>query len=189
MVAWNMISCLSDVSVALYYVRLLDIFRRKRARRTLLPPLSALHRMLSRRAFSTSAYRAMSTNASLRNTFATPEQLAQLESSGWRVIDSAPAPASASASAAGDDDGAQAATEAEGYPAQGLPTQRRLAREFNFGTFSRAWGFMSRVALAAEKLNVSPVCVLSVSTPIVKHADELSRVRRPPSPSPGVASP
>ena len=35
------------------------------------------------------------------------------------------------------------------------PTQQLLHRDFKFKDFGQAWGFMSRVALAAEKLNVS----------------------------------
>jgi 4a-hydroxytetrahydrobiopterin dehydratase len=31
----------------------------------------------------------------------------------------------------------------------------KLSREYKFRDFSEAWGFMSRVALASEKLNVS----------------------------------
>jgi len=32
----------------------------------------------------------------------------------------------------------------------------KLAREFQFADFSEAWGFMSRVALEAEKMNHHP---------------------------------
>ncbi|GAA6034556.1 hypothetical protein JCM8097_005391 [Rhodosporidiobolus ruineniae] len=33
---------------------------------------------------------------------------------------------------------------------------QRLSRDYRFKDFSQAWGFMSRVALAAEKLNHHP---------------------------------
>lgn len=71
---------------------------------------------------------ATTTAAAQRRQPATPEALDSLTSSGWTIANS---------TAAGQ----------EG---------QRLSRDFRFKDFSEAWGFMSRVALAAEKLNVRP---------------------------------
>lgn len=68
--------------------------------------------------------RAMS-NAALRKAPAALADLAALTSAGWSVV----VPPSA-------------------------PDEQRLQRNFKFKDFSQAWAFMSRVALAAEKLNV-----------------------------------
>lgn len=87
----------------------------------------------------------MLSTAAMRNVAATPSQLSTLVISGWTVIPSPPIcqpPANPSAA------------EAEGYAAL-PPTQQRLHRDFEFKNFEQAWGFMSRCALAAEKLNVS----------------------------------
>lgn len=65
------------------------------------------------------------TPPSLRNTPATAAQLLELTSSSWIV-----------------------SSPSEGGPAGSL------SRTLKFKDFSTAWGFMSRVALAAEKLNV-----------------------------------
>ncbi|ORY89681.1 transcriptional coactivator/pterin dehydratase [Leucosporidium creatinivorum] len=88
----------------------------------------------------------MSSNASARNTFATPEQLSTLSTSGWNLISSSPASAPLAN---------PPAAESEGYAAQ-PPSQQRLHRSFEFKDFSQAWAFMSRCALAAEKLNHHP---------------------------------
>ena len=55
----------------------------------------------------------------------------------------------------------QKATEAEIQSAlAGLPGWERdddgIAKSFEFADFSEAWGFLSRVALAAERLNHHP---------------------------------
>ncbi|KPV77745.1 uncharacterized protein RHOBADRAFT_24301 [Rhodotorula graminis WP1] len=71
---------------------------------------------------------ATSTAATQRRQPATPEALDSLISSGWTVANST----------AGGQEG------------------QRLSRNFRFKDFSEAWGFMSRVALAAEKLNHHP---------------------------------
>lgn len=42
-------------------------------------------------------------------------------------------------------------------PSPSAPTEQKLQRSFRFKDFSQAWGFMSRVALAAERANVSRV--------------------------------
>ena len=36
------------------------------------------------------------------------------------------------------------------------PDASSISRTFSFGTFNQAWGFMSRVALLAEKMNHHP---------------------------------
>ena len=41
-------------------------------------------------------------------------------------------------------------------PGWQLDDAGKLAREFQFADFSEAWGFMSRVALEAEKMNHHP---------------------------------
>ncbi|KAL8292194.1 hypothetical protein RQP46_001660 [Phenoliferia psychrophenolica] len=66
-------------------------------------------------------------NAALRKAPAAPADLAQLTQAGWSIL----SPPTA-------------------------PLQQRLHRDFKFKDFSQAWGFMSRVALAAEKLNHHP---------------------------------
>ncbi|GAA6055781.1 hypothetical protein JCM3770_004798 [Rhodotorula araucariae] len=71
---------------------------------------------------------ATATNASLRRQPAAADALDALTSTGWTL---APSPAEAQA-------------------------VQRLSRDFCFKDFSEAWGFMSRVALAAEKLNHHP---------------------------------
>ena len=55
----------------------------------------------------------------------------------------------------------QKATEAEiQHALAGLPGWERdddgIAKSFEFADFSEAWGFLSRVALAAERLNHHP---------------------------------
>jgi len=64
--------------------------------------------------------------AARRRQPATPEALDSLTSNGWTL----------------------ASSTAEAQEGQ------RLSRDFRFKDFGEAWGFMSRVALAAEKLNV-----------------------------------
>ncbi|GAA5958928.1 hypothetical protein JCM21900_005415 [Sporobolomyces salmonicolor] len=78
------------------------------------------------------AIRAMSvtSNASLRRTPASPESLDTLVQSGWVLSH----PSLTSAEAA----------------------KRTLSRDYKFKDFSQAWGFMSRIALQAEKLNHHP---------------------------------
>lgn len=66
-------------------------------------------------------------NAALRKESATPESLTRLREQGWSLVPSRPS----------DDAAAQ-----------------KLVREYKFKNFVEAWGFMSRVALWAEKLNV-----------------------------------
>ncbi|GAA5824511.1 hypothetical protein JCM11251_000453 [Rhodosporidiobolus azoricus] len=66
-------------------------------------------------------------NAGLRRTPASPESLAQLVSQGWKRQ--------------------QGGNEKAGH---------RLTREYRFKDFGEAWGFLSRVALQAEKLNHHP---------------------------------
>jgi hypothetical protein len=56
-----------------------------------------------------------------------PDSLNSLINSGWKLANN---------------------TSPEGKDAQ------RLTRDYKFKDFSEAWGFMSRVALASEKLNV-----------------------------------
>lgn len=72
--------------------------------------------------------RRMSTpsNASLRRQAASTTSLDALTERGWQ-LSSAASPRTAT---------------------------QKLSREFTFKDFSEAWGFMSRVALVAEKLNV-----------------------------------
>ncbi|GAA6021796.1 hypothetical protein JCM10207_002063 [Rhodosporidiobolus poonsookiae] len=67
-------------------------------------------------------------NAALRRQPASTESLNALVSHGWELSKAAEA---------------------------GRSTQR-IAREYRFRDFSEAWGFMSRVALVAEKLNHHP---------------------------------
>lgn len=70
----------------------------------------------------------------------TQQSLDQLASDGWSVIGlTLPDPDLASASS--------------GAPVEGKA--ERLKRDFKFKDFNAAWGFMSRVALVAEKLDVS----------------------------------
>ncbi|BGP56193.1 hypothetical protein JCM8202_005965 [Rhodotorula sphaerocarpa] len=65
-------------------------------------------------------------NAALRRQLAAPEALDQLRQQGWTV-------------ATGPAENAQ-----------------RLTRDYKFENFVEAWGFMSRVAIWAEKLNHHP---------------------------------
>ncbi|GAA5852964.1 hypothetical protein JCM8547_004750 [Rhodosporidiobolus lusitaniae] len=67
-------------------------------------------------------------NATLRRNPASPASLDSLVSSGWSLSN-------------GIQEGSKG---------------HRLSREYRFKDFSVAWGFMSRVALAAEKLNHHP---------------------------------
>lgn len=78
--------------------------------------------------------RPMSTtsNAALRRQLAAPEALDQLRQQGWTV-------------ATGPAENAQ-----------------RLTRDYKFENFVEAWGFMSRVAIWAEKLNVRRPVLLRV---------------------------
>ncbi|BGP40921.1 hypothetical protein JCM10449v2_004886 [Rhodotorula kratochvilovae] len=71
---------------------------------------------------------ATASNAVLRGQPAPADALDALANSGWSL----------------------ASSPAEAQSAQ------RLSRDFRFKDFSEAWGFMSRVALAAEKLNHHP---------------------------------
>ncbi|GAA6006541.1 4a-hydroxytetrahydrobiopterin dehydratase [Rhodotorula paludigena] len=71
---------------------------------------------------------ATASNASLRRQPAASDALDSLVSKGWAV-----------ARGSGTAHGTQ-----------------RLSQDFRFKDFSQAWGFMSRVALAAEKLNHHP---------------------------------
>ena len=68
---------------------------------------------------------ATASNAALRKELATPESLQVLCEKGWSVSPEA----------------------AEG-------SAQKLLREYKFKNFVEAWGFMSRVAIWAEKLNV-----------------------------------
>lgn len=49
---------------------------------------------------------------------------------------------------------------------------QRLSRDFRFKDFSEAWGFMNRVALAAEKLNVRPHPCSKAVAHRVAHAND-----------------
>jgi len=69
------------------------------------------------------------TNAALRKIPAQQSSLNSLSSSGWIL--------SEPTTAHGEEEG-----------------KRSLLREYKFKDFGQAWGFMSRVALQAEKLNV-----------------------------------
>lgn len=69
---------------------------------------------------------ATASNASLRRQPAASDALDSLVAKGWALA-------------------------RESGTAQGT---QRLSQDFRFKDFSQAWGFMSRVALAAEKLNV-----------------------------------
>ncbi|GAA5915945.1 4a-hydroxytetrahydrobiopterin dehydratase [Sporobolomyces salmoneus] len=73
-------------------------------------------------------------NASLRRTPANPSSLSSLSSSGW--ILSSPSTS-----------GVHGEVEQE---------RSTLSREYRFRDFGQAWGFVSRVALQAEKLNHHP---------------------------------
>ncbi|GAA5962423.1 hypothetical protein JCM3765_004289 [Sporobolomyces pararoseus] len=73
-------------------------------------------------------------NATLRRTAATPSSLSSLSTSGWSLSD-------------------PSTSSVHGEVEQGRST---LSREFQFKDFDQAWGFMSRVALQAEKLNHHP---------------------------------
>lgn len=66
-------------------------------------------------------------NAALGKEFATPESLQALREKGWSV----------------------SPETAEG-------STQKLLRDYKFKNFIEAWGFMSRVAIWAEKLNVRP---------------------------------
>lgn len=68
---------------------------------------------------------ATTSNAALRKELATPESLQALCEKGWSVSPEA----------------------AEG-------AAQKLLRDYKFKNFVEAWGFMSRVAIWAEKLNV-----------------------------------
>ncbi|KWU44485.1 transcriptional coactivator/pterin dehydratase [Rhodotorula sp. JG-1b] len=70
---------------------------------------------------------ATASNAALRKELATPESLQVLCEKGWSVSPEA----------------------AEG-------SAQKLLREYKFKNFVEAWGFMSRVAIWAEKLNHHP---------------------------------
>lgn len=98
--------------------------------------------------------RPLTTATSARNTAATSAQLDALVQSGWSIVSASPlAPPSPN----------PPASEAEGYAAQ-PPVAQRLQRSFEFKNFSQAWGFMSRVALSAEKLNVRTAPVAEQSS-------------------------
>ncbi|GAA5981274.1 hypothetical protein JCM5350_006083 [Sporobolomyces pararoseus] len=73
-------------------------------------------------------------SATLRKTAATPSSLSSLSTSGWTLSD-------------------PSTSSVHGEVEQGRST---LSREFQFKDFGQAWGFMSRVALQAEKLNHHP---------------------------------
>lgn len=81
----------------------------------------------------------------LRKQAPPPLALEQLISSGWRIV-----PSSSSASPAAEE-------------------QSRLVRGYKFKDFGEAWGFMSRVALAAEKLNVRPCPFLCLLLPLLHY--------------------
>lgn len=74
-------------------------------------------------------------NADLRKRPSTPSERAELESSGWIIT--------TSEVQSGD---------------KGV--EQSLKRSFKYRNFEAAWGFMSRVALQAEKLNVRLVVFL-----------------------------
>lgn len=96
---------------------------------------SMISTTIRKRLFSTSriSLAPAPSNAALRKTPATPSSLSSLSSSGWTL------------------------TETNSTSGHGEVEQVRstLSQEFLFKDFSQAWGFMSRVALQAEKLNVS----------------------------------
>jgi pterin-4a-carbinolamine dehydratase len=69
---------------------------------------------------------APATNATARKTPASSEDVATLVRLGWKV------------------------DQIPGLTVSG----QKLKRNFQFKTFEQAWGFMNRVALASEKLNV-----------------------------------
>ncbi|GAA5831618.1 hypothetical protein JCM3766R1_004954 [Sporobolomyces carnicolor] len=73
-------------------------------------------------------------NAALRRTRASPAALSSLATSGWTLSE----PSTSSVHG-----------EVES-------NRSTLAREYSFKDFGQAWGFMSRVALQAEKLNHHP---------------------------------
>lgn len=75
--------------------------------------------------FTTLRNMATTSNAALRKELATPESLQALREKGWSVSPEA----------------------AEG-------STQKLLRDYKFKNFVEAWGFMSRVAIWAEKLNV-----------------------------------
>ncbi|KAK4701679.1 4a-hydroxytetrahydrobiopterin dehydratase, partial [Phenoliferia sp. Uapishka_3] len=66
-------------------------------------------------------------NAALRKSAASPSDLTTITTSGWSIITTSSS-----------------------------PSAQQLHRDFKFKDFSQAWAFMSRVALAAEKLNHHP---------------------------------
>lgn len=109
------------------------------------PPMFAIRstRTVKQLCSSSRAMTTMTPATSARNTFATDAQLDSLVAAGWRIVESKSANSVQNPPSA----------EAEGYAAQ-PPSERRLQREFEFRDFSQAWAFMSRCALAAEKLNV-----------------------------------
>lgn len=85
-----------------------------------------LSRQHGARVLSSVTQRMSSTsNAALRRQLASPESLEGLQQKGWIV-------------ASGPGEGTQ-----------------KLTRDYKFPNFIEAWGFMSRVAIWAEKLNVS----------------------------------
>ncbi|POY71098.1 putative 4a-hydroxytetrahydrobiopterin dehydratase [Rhodotorula taiwanensis] len=86
-----------------------------------------LSRQHGARVLSSVTQRMSSTsNAALRRQLASPESLEGLQQKGWIV-------------ASGPGEGTQ-----------------KLTRDYKFPNFIEAWGFMSRVAIWAEKLNHHP---------------------------------
>jgi len=79
----------------------------------------------------------MASNSAMRKAVPVPEELASVLKSGWELLKTPKMV-----------DGVAGGTGEE---------EQRLRRQFRFSNFSAAWGFMNRVALVAEKLNVSYV--------------------------------
>lgn len=78
------------------------------------------------------------TNAALRRTRADPASLSSL--TGWNL--------------------SQLSTESVHGEVDPSAQRQTLSRDFKFKDFGQAWGFMSRVALQAEKLNVRTLLLL-----------------------------
>lgn len=95
------------------------------------------------------------TNAALRKIPAEQSSLNSLSTSGWTL--------SEPITAHGEEEG-----------------KRSLTRDYKFKDFGQAWGFMSRVALQAEKLNVRSTLLHSfvlLREPLIRNRRDLASSR------------